>query len=107
MGCRAGYCHGAGVGSDTTAGRAHFRRSAHRTQDSIWFTIEITLLKVVAFIVLMVVVGRKAFLAAVAGGRTGSREIFTLCVIAGAVTVAFLASKLSVCRLRLAHSLRE
>lgn len=65
------------------------------TQDSLWFTIEITLLKVVAFIVLMVVVGRKAFPWLLwQAARTGSREIFTLCVIAGAVTVAFLASKL-------------
>ena len=64
-------------------------------QESLWFTIEITLLKVVAFIVLMVVVGKRAFPWLLwQAARTGSREIFTLCVIAGAVTVAFLASKL-------------
>ena len=65
------------------------------TQGELWITIEITLLKVVAFIVLMVVVGKKAFPWLLwQAARTGSREIFTLCVIAGAVTVAFLASKL-------------
>ena len=64
-------------------------------QESLWFSIEITLLKVVAFVVLMVVVGKKAFPWLLwQAARTGSREIFTLCVIAGAVTVAFLASKL-------------
>ena len=63
--------------------------------ESLWITIDITLLKVIAFIVLMVVVGKKAFPWLLwQAARTGSREIFTLCVIAGAVTVAFLASKL-------------
>ena len=53
-------------------------------------TIAWTLAKVVAFIVLMLVVGRRVFpklLFAVAG--TGSRELFTLCVVAVAVGVAY------------------
>ncbi|MDR7047939.1 CPA2 family monovalent cation:H+ antiporter-2 [Duganella sp. 3397] len=53
-------------------------------------TLTITLGKVGAFIALMLVVGRKLFpwiLWQVA--RTGSRELFTLCVIAAAVGIAY------------------
>ncbi len=53
-------------------------------------TVGWTLAKVAAFIVLMLVVGRRVFprlLFAVAG--TGSRELFTLCVVAVAVGVAY------------------
>lgn len=60
----------------------------------IWTTIAITLAKVVAFIALMLVVGRRAFpklLWLVA--RTGSRELFTLCVLAAAVGVAYGSAK--------------
>ncbi|MBC8057677.1 MAG: cation:proton antiporter, partial [Rhizobiales bacterium] len=62
---------------------------------SIWVTLGITLAKVGAFIALMLVVGRRVFpklLWLVA--RTGSRELFTLCVIAGAVSVAYGSAKL-------------
>ncbi|OAM52050.1 sodium:proton antiporter [Methylovorus sp. MM2] len=62
---------------------------------SVWATIGITLAKVTAFIVLMLVVGRRAFprlLWLVA--RTGSRELFTLCVIAAALGVAYGSAKL-------------
>lgn len=55
----------------------------------------ITLLKVGAFIVLMLVVGRRLFprlLWLVA--KTGSRELFTLCIIAAAVGVAYGAAAL-------------
>jgi CPA2 family monovalent cation:H+ antiporter-2 len=58
-------------------------------------TLLVTFLKVAAFIALMLVVGRKLFpkvLWAVA--QTGSRELFTLCVIAAALGIAFLAAKL-------------
>ena len=61
----------------------------------IGMTLLITLGKVVAFVVLMLVVGRRLLprlLWAVAG--TGSRELFSLGVIAAAVGVAFGASKL-------------
>ncbi|MBK8285331.1 MAG: cation:proton antiporter [Ahniella sp.] len=54
-----------------------------------------TLLKVSAFIALMLVIGRRVFprlLWWVA--RTGSRELFTLCVVAVAIGVAFGASML-------------
>jgi CPA2 family monovalent cation:H+ antiporter-2 len=62
---------------------------------NIWATLAITLAKVGAFIALMLVVGRRMFpklLWLVA--RTGSRELFTLCVIAGAVSVAYGSAKL-------------
>jgi monovalent cation:H+ antiporter-2, CPA2 family len=70
--------------------------AAHaNTDQSIWATLAITLAKVGAFIALMLVVGRRVFpklLWLVA--RTGSRELFTLCVIAGAVSVAYGSAKL-------------
>ena len=70
--------------------------NADRSADpNIWLTLGITLAKVGAFIALMLVVGRRLFpklLWLVA--RTGSRELFTLCVIAGAVSVAYGSAKL-------------
>ncbi|MGE5864560.1 MAG: YbaL family putative K(+) efflux transporter [Rhizobacter sp.] len=58
-------------------------------------TLGITIAKVSAFIALMLVVGRWAFpklLWLVA--RTGSRELFTLCVIAAALGVAYGSARL-------------
>jgi CPA2 family monovalent cation:H+ antiporter-2 len=58
-------------------------------------TLGITLAKVAAFVVLMLVVGRRVFprlLWLVA--KTGSRELFTLCVIATALGVAYGSAKL-------------
>ncbi|MDP3669932.1 MAG: YbaL family putative K(+) efflux transporter [Telluria sp.] len=72
-----------GAGADAAAGQ------------NLWATLGITLAKVGAFIALMLVVGRRVFprlLWLVA--RTGSRELFTLCVIAGAVSVAYGSAKL-------------
>jgi CPA2 family monovalent cation:H+ antiporter-2 len=63
---------------------------AGKSGASLLPTIAWTLAKVVAFIVLMLVVGRRVFpklLFAVAG--TGSRELFTLCVVAVAIGVAY------------------
>ncbi|MDO8300633.1 YbaL family putative K(+) efflux transporter [Lacisediminimonas sp.] len=60
----------------------------------LWKTIAITLGQMAAFVVFMLVVGRKLFpwlLWRVA--KTGSRELFTLCVIAAAVGIAFGSSK--------------
>ncbi|MEK7321558.1 MAG: YbaL family putative K(+) efflux transporter [Pseudomonadota bacterium] len=57
---------------------------------NLWTTLGFTLAKVAAFVALMLVVGRRVFprvLWLVA--RTGSRELFTLCVIAAAVGVAY------------------
>jgi CPA2 family monovalent cation:H+ antiporter-2 len=61
----------------------------------VWGELAITLGKVAAFVVLMLVVGRRLFpklLWLVA--QTGSRELFTLCVIAAAVGVAYGSAKL-------------
>ncbi|QTN27199.1 Kef family K(+) transporter [Rhodoferax sp. AJA081-3] len=61
----------------------------------IWMAIGQTLLQVAAFIALMLVVGRRALpwlLWQVA--RTGSRELFTLAVIATAIGIAYGASAL-------------
>ncbi|WP_175685418.1 cation:proton antiporter [Burkholderia anthina] len=68
---------------------------AHAAGGSIWGTLGVTMLKVAAFIALMLVVGKRVFpriLWLVA--RTGSRELFTLCMIAAAVGIAFGAAKL-------------
>ncbi|MES1993926.1 MAG: YbaL family putative K(+) efflux transporter [Pseudomonadota bacterium] len=61
----------------------------------LWPTVGLTIAKVMLFITLMLVAGRRVFpriLWLVA--NTGSRELFTLCVIAAAVGVAFGAAKL-------------
>ncbi len=61
----------------------------------LWLTLARTLLAVAAFVALMLVLGRRLFpwlLWQVA--RTGSRELFTLCVVAAAVTIAFGSAKL-------------
>ncbi|MGN6184721.1 MAG: cation:proton antiporter domain-containing protein [Thermoanaerobaculia bacterium] len=64
-------------------------------EHGILVTLAITFAKIAAFSVLMFVVGRRVFpriLWAVA--KTGSHELFTLCVIAAAVSVAYGASSL-------------
>ncbi len=61
----------------------------------LWFTLLETLLAVGAFVALMLVVGRRVFpwlLWQVA--RTGSRELFTLCVVAAAVSIAYGSAQL-------------
>lgn len=61
----------------------------------VWTTIAQTVLQVLAFIALMMIVGRRALpwlLWQVA--RTGSRELFTLAVIATAIGIAYGASNL-------------
>ncbi len=62
---------------------------------SLWWTLGKTLLEVAAFVALMLVVGRRVFpwlLWQVT--KTGSRELFTLCVVAAAVTIAWGSSAL-------------
>lgn len=64
--------------------------TARPERSDLLVTVGWTLTKVAAFIALMLVVGRRIFprlLWAVAG--TGSRELFTLCVVAVAVGVAY------------------
>jgi CPA2 family monovalent cation:H+ antiporter-2 len=69
--------------------------SAGESAGSIWKALAITLGKVVAFVVFMLVVGRRAIpwiLERIAG--TGSRELFTLAVLAIAMGVAFGSAEL-------------
>ncbi|HEY6529569.1 MAG TPA: YbaL family putative K(+) efflux transporter [Cellvibrionaceae bacterium] len=62
---------------------------------SIVYALGLTLLKVSAFVALMLVVGRRVFPALLWQiTRTGSRELFTLCVVAAALTIAWGASAL-------------
>src|SRR5574337_632296 len=62
---------------------------------SLWQTLGITLVKVSAFIALMLVVGRRIFPALLwQVARVGSRELFTLCVVAAAVSIAYGATAL-------------
>ena len=68
---------------------------ADRTSADLFIALADTLLRVGAFLLLMLIVGRRLFpwiLWQVT--RTGSRELFTLCVIAAAVTIAFGSAQL-------------
>ena len=63
--------------------------------EEVWIQLALTLGKVVAFVATMLVVGRAALprlLWLVA--RTGSRELFTLCVISAAVGIAYVSTAL-------------
>ena len=62
---------------------------------SLWLTLGLTLLQVSAFIALMLVAGRRVLpwlLWQIA--RTGSRELFTLAVVAAAISIAYGAAQL-------------
>ena len=62
---------------------------------ALWQTVLVTLAQVGGFVALMLIVGRRLFpwlLWHVA--RTGSRELFTLCVVAAAVSIAYGSSHL-------------
>ena len=62
---------------------------------TLWSTLAVTLGQVAAFVAFMLIVGRKLFpwlLWRVA--RTGSRELFTLCVIAAAVGIAYGSARM-------------
>lgn len=61
----------------------------------LWQTLGLTLLQVGGFVALMLVVGRRFFPWVLwQVQRTGSRELFTLCVVAAAVSIAFGATAL-------------
>jgi CPA2 family monovalent cation:H+ antiporter-2 len=65
-------------------------KGAEDTTGSLWPALGRTLLEVAAFVALMLVVGRRLFpwlLWQVA--KTGSRELFTLCVVVAAVCIAY------------------
>lgn len=58
-------------------------------------TLGITISKLIAFVVFMVIVGQRVFpkiLWQIA--QTGSRELFTLCVVAASVSIAYLSAEL-------------
>lgn len=62
---------------------------------NLWMALGLTLLKVSAFIMLMMVTGRRVIpkiLLQIA--RIDSRELFTLCIVAGSVGIAYLAALL-------------
>jgi len=65
------------------------------TENNLLEKLGITLLEVSGFIALIMIVGRKVFpKILMAINRTGTRELFTLCVIATAISIAFIATKL-------------
>lgn len=58
--------------------------------NELWKTLGLTLLQVGGFVALMLVVGRRFFPWVLwQVQRTGSRELFTLCVVAAAVSIAY------------------
>ncbi|MES1979657.1 MAG: YbaL family putative K(+) efflux transporter [Pseudomonadota bacterium] len=58
--------------------------------NALWKTLGVTLLQVGGFVALMLVVGRRFFPWVLwQVQRTGSRELFTLCVVAAAVSIAY------------------
>ena len=77
------------------AGAARRHGAPAPAHGELWLTLGKTLLQVAAFVALMLVVGRRVFpwlLWQVA--RTGSRELFTLCVVAAAVSIAYGSAQL-------------
>lgn len=69
--------------------------TAGGTAPDLWRTLGVTLFQVGLFVVLMLVVGRRVFpwlLWQVQ--KVGSRELFTLCVVAAAVSIAYGATKI-------------
>lgn len=65
------------------------------SDDNIWLTLGTTLLKVTGFIAFMLIIGKRLvpmIMQIVA--RLGSRELFTLTVVAAAVSIAFGAYKI-------------
>ena len=71
------------------------RQGAGGAGADVWRALGLTLLQVGAFVALMLVVGRRLFpwlLWQVT--RTGSRELFTLCVVAAGVSIAFASAAL-------------
>lgn len=62
--------------------------------ENIWLTLGITLVKVIGFIAFMLIIGKRVvpFIMQLVA-RLGSRELFTLTVVAAAVSIAFGAYK--------------
>jgi CPA2 family monovalent cation:H+ antiporter-2 len=76
-------------------GGEQYPATAESATSNLWIALSLTLGKVLAFLAFMLLVGRRVLpriLWLVA--RTGSRELFTLCVISVAVGVAYLSTAL-------------
>jgi CPA2 family monovalent cation:H+ antiporter-2 len=76
-------------------GDAQHPAAAESATRNMWIALSLTLGKVLAFLAFMLLVGRRVLpriLWLVA--RTGSRELFTLCVISAAVGVAYISTAL-------------
>ncbi|HET6510824.1 MAG TPA: YbaL family putative K(+) efflux transporter [Candidatus Kapabacteria bacterium] len=68
---------------------------AQTESSNLWVTIGITMAKVAAFIAFMLIIGKRLFPWLLwQGAKTGSREIFTLCVIVAGVGVAYASGLL-------------
>ncbi|MGQ5524703.1 YbaL family putative K(+) efflux transporter [Chitinimonas sp. PSY-7] len=66
------------------------KAAANAGDTSLWITLASTLGQVAAFVALMLVVGKRVFpWILLQASRTGSRELFTLCIIAAAVGIAY------------------
>lgn len=69
--------------------------ASQHSDKNLWLILVLATIKISVFIALMLLVGRRFFpklLWHIA--RTGSRELFTLCVVAAAVSIAYVAAKL-------------
>jgi CPA2 family monovalent cation:H+ antiporter-2 len=76
-------------------GGDQYPATAESATSNLWIALSLTLGKVLAFLAFMLLVGRRVLpriLWLVA--RTGSRELFTLCVISAAVGAAYLSTAL-------------
>lgn len=79
------------LGGDTAGMAGHHVGPDH----GLWLTLGLTLAKVGVFVAVMLIGGRRVvpYLLALAA-RTGSRELFTLAVLASAVGIAYASSEL-------------
>ena len=69
--------------------------AAEYATSNLWIALSLTLGKVLAFVAFMLLVGRRVLPRILwLVSRTGSRELFTLCVISAAVGVAYISTAL-------------
>ena len=86
---------GGGGGGDHATGNSLAHWLSGYLGDSIWLTLSLTLAKVGLFTTLMLVAGRRAVPWLLdQAARTGSRELFTLAVLALALGIAFGSAEL-------------
>lgn len=74
-------------------GTGHGQEQSVAAASNVWLSLGLTFVKLAGFVALMLIVGKRVLpwvLAKVA--QTGSRELFTLCVIAVALGTAFFAA---------------